>query len=361
MISRGKWKGKGDLRPLYFGRARWSALLIATAVICGSAAPVPGSALANPSWLGSSANYRQWGTDSAARTTGSQRFRLSLQGSNDYRLTVMGSDKGAILAVSRGHAAAIYMSTRASIDSSGLTAKFGHLGIVSVKFEPSGRLRARDAPKVPVGCKLIPEKAVDQLGTFVGEIRFRGEEGFTVVTKNHAAGSVGPIQRHICKSRPSNNPTLSRKQARATRVSPLLRAVASGRNIVDFRIGRGAISTLAAFGFRANLRAEDLPSAGTPFSVISTERKQAMNIVRLAIARGGPSSFVFNKALTAATVSPPPPFSGVGHFRSCPARRWSGPISVSLPGKRGEALTGRRFLFGAKLRPEGNCPKSAFD
>lgn len=284
-----------------------------------------------------------------------------MRGSNGYRITVTGSKRVASLVASRGHTAAIFISPRVAMNSNGLTAKFGHLGVVSVSFQPSGRLRVRDAPKVPPGCTVNPGKVVDQLGTFSGEIRFRGEEGFTQAIKNQATGSVGPIQRRICKRLLSTDSALRRAQVRPAYASPLLRASApTGRDIVDFRTGKGAISTLTAFRFYANLRARDLPSVGTPFSVVSIERKQAMIMVRLAIARGGLSSFVFNRALTAATVSPPPPFSGMGHFRSCPVRKWSGSISVSLPGKRGEALTGRRFLFGAKLQPEGGCPRSAF-
>ncbi len=358
MISPIKLKERETLGSLCIGAA--TAAAAAVVICCGIAASA--SVAQRTSRLELSSHYQPWNTQSEARSEArSRRWRFSSQGSNGYNLIVTGRNGGATLVASRAHTAAVYISTRASMDGDGITAKFGHLGMVSVRFESSGRVRVRSSSGTLPGCSVVPRKVVDQLGAFVGEIHFHGEEGFTDVVRNRTTGSVGPTQREICERRSGGNSVSKRAPGHAGQVRPLLRAVAPiGRDLVDFRSGEGAISALAAFGFGANLNAGSLPGVGAEFSVISLEQKQNMDIARLAIARGGSSSLKVDKTLTAATVSPPAPFYGVGYFRSCPLRKWSGSLSVSLPGKKEEALTGQRFLFGgAKLRPEGTCAKPA--
>jgi hypothetical protein len=341
------------------GFARWSiwAAAIVIAVASYSCAPSASASAERNASSSRARSYQLASVDSSARPSGQEgRMRFSLRGNNGYRIVVTSVNGRASLAASRGHAAAIYISARAKVDRRELTAKFGHLGVVSVRFHPSGRLRTRDAPETSSGCSVTPRKVVDQLGTFAGEIRFRGEEGFAEVAASHATGTAGPIQHQSCKRRTR----ASKSQlagARVTRhVRPRLRAIAPvGRDLLDFRAGRGAISSLGALTSAVDLSAGDLPEGGIPFSVVSIERKQAMQIARVVIAKGGVSSFQPGERMTAATVSPPLPFSGVGHFRLCPARAWSGSLSVSLPGKRNEALTGKRFLLGVELEPEGEC------
>ena len=357
IINGTRRKGLRTLRSPYIQSAHRSALIVVVAAICwGCAAIASGSSAMSRPELERSTNYRQWNAGRATRSSEqSRRLRFSLPGSNNYKLTVTGFKGRATLVASLGHTASIYISTRVNMDNRYLTAKFGHLGIVSVRFKPD-RLHVRSAPNPPRGCSVTPQKVVEQLGTFVGEIRFRGEEGFTSVSKNYATGSAGPIQHQICKHQPSGDATSRRAQVHAMRVSPRLRVLSpAGRDLVDFRAGKGAFSSLTALRFGASLSARNLPTAGVPFSVVSIERKQAMEIVRMAIAKGGSSSFKFNRTLTTTMVSPPLPFSGVGYFRSCPARKWSGSLSVSLPGKKDEALTGQRFFLGARLQPEGTC------
>ena len=55
-------------------------------------------------------------------------------------------------------------------------------------------------------------------------------------------------------------------------------------------------------------------------------------VFRLAIARGGRGSYDFSESPRNLEVSPPPPFSGVGRYRSCADQPWSGSLAVSFPG-----------------------------
>ena len=359
MINFIQQKGRKALRSLHIGFTRWSIQVAAIVIAltgCASGTSAAASTERDISYLGP-LSYQFESVDSAPRLAAqSVGMKFSLHGSNGYRFVVSGVNGRASLVASRGHTAAIYISSRVKVARRELTAKFGHLGVVSVRFHPSGRLRARELADTSSGCSGNPRKVVDQLGTFVGEIRFRGEEGFAEVAASHATGRAGPIQRQSCKRRTSSSKSQLARTRVTRRIKPRLRAIAPvGRDLLDFRAGRGAISSLGALTSGVDLSAGNLPEGGVPFSVVSIERKQAMQIARVAIAKGGVSSFRRGERMTAATVSPPLPFSGVGHFRSCPERAWSGSLSVSLPGKRNEALTGKRFLLGVELQPEGKC------
>ncbi len=72
-------------------------------------------------------------------------------------------------------------------------------------FVPSGKVQMKIA-NLPPHCN-GPRKIVRREGTFVGTIRFTGENGYTSVDTQEAAGSVGdacPI--HLRNGRPGGAP-----------------------------------------------------------------------------------------------------------------------------------------------------------
>jgi len=52
-------------------------------------------------------------------------------------------------------------------------------------------------------------------------------------------------------------------------------------------------------------------------------------------------AFEYDPKVKAATVSPPAPFSGTAHFvrGAKPTNRWTGDLTVDLPGRSGAKLT----------------------
>jgi hypothetical protein len=83
----------------------------------------------------------------------------------------------------------------------------------------------------------------------------------------------------------------------------------------------------------------------TSFAASRIERRPNMRIFRFAFADAKEQAFVFDDALTGATVAPPQPFSGSASFLSGAGGgpSWTGPLSVDLPGAEGVALAGEDF------------------
>ena len=68
--------------------------------------------------------------------------------------------------------------------------------------------------------------------------------------------------------------------------------------------------------------------------------------IRYALAIAPPKkSFALNDAVTAATITPPPPFHAKGSYRAAPdgTTSWTGPLSVSFPGAPRLPLAGEEF------------------
>lgn len=98
----------------------------------------------------------------------------------------------------------------------------------------------------------------------------------------------------------------------------------------------GSANRLKVNGYRA-LGATNEDSAG-------------LAIFRWAETRIPRSDFIFNNSLSAATVSPPAPFSGTGSFQhganphgANGLNAWMGSLSVSLPGLGAVSLAGSNF------------------
>ncbi len=79
------------------------------------------------------------------------------------------------------------------------------------------------------------------------------------------------------------------------------------------------------------------------------ERRGEIEIHRAVGVRASASALLFDRKLDAATVKPPAPFSGFGHFsaRSGAGERdrgvWTGNLSVDLPGHADLPITGAGF------------------
>lgn len=75
---------------------------------------------------------------------------------------------------------------RGTVTEEEIDATFGSLGSIELHFRPSGQVR-----EVVDYCESSHPTVAVKLGTFVGEIDFRVERGYTAVDTGRAKGGVG--------------------------------------------------------------------------------------------------------------------------------------------------------------------------
>jgi hypothetical protein len=229
-----------------------------------------------------------------------------------------------------------------------IQASFGDRGRIDLRFRPTGR---RIRASKHAGCRRPSHATIAQLGLFVGELRFRGEGGYTSAEVHRVHGGLVDFPILV---------------ACALRGSPL---------------GGGALSSsVGSLATAAVMRVPDVPSAGTHpsrgpkpttlsaerklplsrtvfaarshgvgevrFLALSTGSEGSIGIVRLASASAPTSSFAFDDSLATAAVEPPAPFSGAGAFRQDVGggKSWTGPLAVSFLGAPHVPLTGDEFV-----------------
>ena len=205
---------------------------------------------------------------------------------------------------------------RGSTSSGVIQANFASFGEISVRFVPSGRVQTKIV-KLPPGCD-GPKKIVRHEGTFVGTIRFVGENGYTSIDTGEAPGSIGTPSGFLC-----------------VRGGPV-------GDHQRFPTTLRATTTDSDQGFEAALRRR----GHVEFSAAEISRIEGVSILRLVVKKARPSDFRFDRDLRTATVAPPAPFSGTATFRRGPKGSrptWSGSLAVSFPGHPGMPLIGAAF------------------
>lgn len=202
-----------------------------------------------------------------------------------------------------------------------LQATFGHFGKVSMRFRES-RNRPRSRKKV---CR-FGRAIFKRRGVFVGNLRFRGEDGYLSVRLHRAKGAVvTPAGR--CRFRPSPDSSSSLREFISIFFHPESALLAIARDGVD------STSLLALEGERKSY-----------FLASDGETRGKLAIMRVAtLLRSSPLQT--NTALTSASLSPPAPFHGTGRYQAAPdgTSTWSGNLSVNFPGAPRLPLTGPEF------------------
>jgi hypothetical protein len=197
-----------------------------------------------------------------------------------------------------------------------LQATFGKFGKISMRFRES-----RGGPRSI--CR-FGQLLVKRRGVFVGNLRFRGEGGYVSVRLHQAKGAiVTPGKR--CRYRPSRRDSL--RDFIELFLSPKAALLSLSRDGVDLT------AFLALEAKRSSL-----------FAAIDEESRGKLAIVRLCeVSR--PRRIRADETLTAASVSPPAPFHGVGRYRAAPdgTTTWSGDLSVNFPGAPRFPITGPDF------------------
>ncbi len=251
---------------------------------------------------------------------------FQLRGSHGYRLTFNAYKATTTLNTTRAKRGAkrgsfsTYLARRAP-GRALIGASFGHLGRISMHFHPAG---PSTQTKPLSGCRGADHFTI-QRGFFLGDLRFRGEGGYTSVNTHRAPGkSVTPA-------------TLDCSGA----------IIPARANPVHAEHSRGIVFEA---GFRQGLLYQRLVAtgeAGQPSSFFAYLQRTegALAIERGAIVSASSHALQTNNALSVARLSPPAPFTGTGFLTRKPsgARLWGGDLAVSFPGEPDVGFTGPLF------------------
>jgi hypothetical protein len=244
-------------------------------------------------------------------------FRLN--GSNGYRVLVLasrdpGKARGDLLIFVGSKHGGVSYGTTASVEESGIRADLGELGMIDLAFVPlKGKERHECGPGGEVS-------RIDR-GEYRGIVELHGEEGYTEARATRLVADFGIFLELVCGGTvtfgDSTGPGLPGARFSA-------------------RLHRGR-DTALSLEIKKNR-----PSAPSAFAVLAAEQRGDIRIRRTMEGIVGPGAFSYDRNLRTATVSPPAPFDGSATFRrEAPRRnRWTGDLTVDLPGRADTPLTG---------------------
>ena len=252
------------------------------------------------------------------------RTGFKLDPSGPYEVRVGTAGDAVFVSVFRGdrrrRAALTSYLARGVAKPERLQANFGRFGEISMRFR-----EARQRPWF--GKKRRCRGAgrfVRRRGFFVGNFRFRGEDGYLKVRTHRAKGSIISIAAK-CQHR-------DRGDRRARSSSSLFEDTISGL-IASDRNGVNA-TAFGVISFRGRL-----------FYLAEREESRGrVAVLRAAIVlRKG--EFPLNEAATAGRFSPGGPFHGAGLYRAAAdgSTSWSGDLAVNFPGAPRFPLAGPTF------------------
>lgn len=247
-------------------------------------------------------------------------FRLDPPG--PYEVRVQNEGDAVVVSVLRGNprkrAAVSHYLARGIAGPGRLRATFGRLGQISMRFRESRHQRWHGKKRRCRGSS----RFVIRRGVFVGNFRFRGEDGRLKLRAHRAKGSITSV---AAKCQVGNR----RRQARSSSIfedsfSGLIATDREGVNSTVF----GAIS----FGGRLFYLAQ------------REESKGKLAVLRMAIVRTH-GDFPLNEAATDGRFSPGTPFHGAGRYRAAPdgSTSWLGGLSVDFPGASRFPLAGPTY------------------
>jgi hypothetical protein len=201
----------------------------------------------------------------------------------------------------------VFYRAPATVTETSMQADLGELGEISVTFH-----RTNESVGAHCGKRTIQFDS----GQYEGKIDFHGEEGYTSVEATTAPGDVHYIS-NLCGGYASSGPF--------------------------HRHPRGAELYLRNPGLGPRLSVhKSRPGAAAQISAWTMENSNGILIDRFASLQMPGEDFTYDRRWRTATIRPPAPFAGTAHFDlgKKAGQRWSGDLTVDLPGKAGVALTG---------------------
>jgi hypothetical protein len=243
------------------------------------------------------------------------QLSFSLQASNGYRMFVLappGPDDepaSVLVFLENARGEGVVYGVPATVTESSIQASLGALGLIDVAFHADGSTRvSRSKCAKPVS---FPG------GTYDGTISFHGENGFTSVDATSAPGDLDFLTDFLCGEvvGHSGGPGAELEVGFGSSLGPHLRVV------------------------------KNRPRGVAHFEVVVNEWGDGVVISRFAAPTAPAGTFRFDPKLRAAMVRPPAPFSGHGVYRRSakPGHRWTGNLSVDLPGRDDVPITGRNL------------------
>ncbi len=211
--------------------------------------------------------------------------------------------------VSKKHQGVSY-SAPATVTETSIQANLGELGEISVFFHPSGQPRTA---RPSCGGKSLSFDS----GNYEGVIDFHGEEGYTEVEATSVPGDLDFWLNVLCS-------TLGGRSGGGGSLPGAELHVRNPQLGPEFSV------------------IKNRPSAQAHFEVGVSEYVNGISIKRFVAMPLPPGTFRYDRRLRTATLHPPTPFAGTGRFvRSRKAgKRWSGDLTVNMPGRADVPLTG---------------------
>lgn len=273
---------------------------------------------------GAKSSAGNWGARVKTPVSG----ELWLRGTNDYSLKIYISQGVARLIAQKGHAASVYVTSSAHIDDGEVRAHFGGLGDLRMRFEQRKSEGRKSCPSGHGGHLL--------LGTFHGNLAFRGEAGFTQVSASKVSGSIG-IDCRLMRKKAKGK---FNGQTQGKRVAGFS---LGGKGHTRFTGGSGAVAEMSNWEreYGVSLGSNAIAHSENPFSAMRSIQRGDLHIARLVGVAGTQDALSVGER-GEATVRPGAPFVGEGHLAACRLSSWAGNLAVQFPGERIE-LTGPRF------------------
>lgn len=241
---------------------------------------------------------------------------FTVQASHGYEVTIFsgrfseGLQDVAVFA-SSSRSTAIYR-VPATVTKKSVQAEVGSLGRVAVRAVPVGR-----KPVLLRSCDGEERWKIARLA-YEGVIEFHGEEGFTDAEAKRAPFDYRTFREFACAGEGGRPP---------------------GKELTGARLDiHRPEEANELFMHATQLR----PGGATEVSVQVDDYDSELETTRATKVIAGPAALRFDSQLRSATLTPPAPFAGHATYRrgAPPARRWTGNLTVDLPGDADYPLTG---------------------
>jgi hypothetical protein len=242
-----------------------------------------------------------------------------------------------------------------SLPGGRVTADFGSVGSVAVRFRPGGRAREG---KLSKGCE--GRSARSESGRWVGKVALRGEGGYFAVSTGSAGGEFDrtfPLRCHVERLSPRPRPESLRERIEPDVGSSLLSIIlgtVSSLEAVDTGGGR----TVALRAAHANGGG---PGAEVEAGAFEYQGRTPVGrlVQLLEVPAGSLTTTLPGEHPATATLKPGAPFRGEASYlaTSPTTHSWTGTLAVRFPGLV-VPLTGPRFysslcVVSPLVRPGG--------
>jgi hypothetical protein len=246
-----------------------------------------------------------------------------LNGTHSHKMLVLAGSRradgvGEITVLVDGKDGNAIYTAPATVTDTGIHADLGPLGSFSLDVVKTGRTVTR---RPECGGRPVTFE-VERLA---GNIEFHGEDGYT-----EAEATEVPIYYRFFLDLLCSASSVGEESG-------------PGLPGAHLRVKTHVGSTYAVLNARKNG-----PGKPSQIDVAVSEERGVLRIQRSFSTLAVPKSFVYERQLGKATLKPPAPFSGHAAFRrtAAPRSRWTGNLSVDLPGRSDVELIGR----GAKTK-----------